>query len=60
MMLRLHANDPLDKTAMKILADSGRADVRPFRESLVVEHDTDFVVRGERTFTIRVERGQPY
>jgi len=23
MMLRLHANDPLDKTAMKILADSG-------------------------------------
>ncbi|HPD37992.1 MAG TPA: hydroxyacid dehydrogenase [Mesotoga infera] len=26
-MLRLHANDPLDKTAMKILADSGLFDI---------------------------------
>jgi len=44
----------------KILADTGRVDVRPFRESLVVEHDTDFVVQGEKTFTIRVDRGQLY
>ncbi len=44
----------------KILADSGRGDVRPFRDAIVVEHETDFVVRGQRTFAIQVERKLAY
>lgn len=44
----------------KIIADSGRADVQPYFDSVVVTHDTDFVVTGGQQFTIQVSRDDRY
>jgi len=40
----------------KVYADAGRSDVQLFTDPQVVEFDTDFVVQGEKTFSIRVDR----
>jgi len=40
----------------RIYADAGRKDIRSFTETLVTEYETDFVVQGDRAFTIKVDR----
>jgi hypothetical protein len=44
----------------KILLDSRRNDVGPYTEALVTQHDTDFVVNGEQSVTIKVSRKAEY
>ncbi len=44
----------------KIVADAKRGDVEPYRESLMVQHETGFAVRGGQTFKIKVQRRDDY
>ena len=40
----------------KILADTGRGDLNAFKDALVKQYETDFMVSGKKTLSIRVDR----